>query len=186
MGVWKLNFGLPLVARKTVWVYRVFRAKIETKPQKKIHTRLKQSFFFLFIYLFIIIIIILLLLLFRQSNKNQRENFFIFLFFLCLFWKKQIIIIYSIIYLAGRNWVLTVAGARQQGENRQAVCSSFARRRLGRARQWPCRLWFVCVVFMQWCFTWIRRWCAMSVGYERGRFVFCVLTFERCFVRGGT
>jgi len=35
----KLNFGLPLVARKTVWVYIVFWAKIETKPQKKIHTR---------------------------------------------------------------------------------------------------------------------------------------------------
>jgi len=73
----KLNFGLPLVARKMVWVYRVFWAKIETKPQKKIHTRLKQSFFLLFIYLFIIIII-LLLLLFRQSKKPKRKLFFYF------------------------------------------------------------------------------------------------------------
>jgi len=47
----ELSVGLPLVARKKmVWVYRVFWAKIETKPQKKIHTRLKQDFFFLFIY----------------------------------------------------------------------------------------------------------------------------------------
>jgi len=86
VGVRKLNFGLPLVARKTVWVYRVFWAKIETKPQKKIHTRLKQSFF-LFIYLFIIIIIILLLLLFRQSKKPKRKliYFFIYLLFFLYF-----------------------------------------------------------------------------------------------------
>ena len=109
MGVRKLNFGLPLVARKTVWVYRVFWAKIETKASKENTYMIKTKFFFLFIYLFIIIII-LLLLLFRQSKKNQRENFFIFLFFFYFFMpflKKQIIIIYSIIYLAGRNWVLT-------------------------------------------------------------------------------
>jgi len=41
VGVRKLNFGLLLVARKMVWVYRVFWAKIETKPQKKIHKKLK-------------------------------------------------------------------------------------------------------------------------------------------------
>ena len=105
MGVRKLNFGIPLVVRKTVWVYRVFWAKIETKPQKKIHTRLKQSF--LFIYLFIIIIIILLLLLFRQSKKKTKEK--TYLFFYTFFWKKQIIIIYSIIYLARWNWVLTIS-----------------------------------------------------------------------------
>jgi len=66
-----------------VWVYRVFWAKIETKPQKKIHTRLKQSFF-LFIYLFIIII--LLLLLFRQSKKPKRKLiYFVYLFFIFLY-----------------------------------------------------------------------------------------------------
>jgi len=62
---------------KTVWVYRVFWAKIETKPKKKIHKRLKQSLFFSF-YLFNIIIIILLLL-FRQ-RKTKEKNLFTFFF----------------------------------------------------------------------------------------------------------
>jgi len=64
---------------KTVWMYRVFWTKIETKSQKKIHKGLKH-FFFLFIYLFIIIIIILLLLLLFRQRKNQRKNLFIYFF----------------------------------------------------------------------------------------------------------
>ena len=57
-----------------MWVYRVFWAKIETKPQKKIHKRLKQSlFFFLFIYL--------LLLLFRQ-RKTKEKTYLLFYFIL--------------------------------------------------------------------------------------------------------
>jgi len=83
VGVRKLNFGLPLVARKMVWVYRVFWAKIETKPQKKIHTILKQSFF-LFIYLFIYLLLLLsCYYYYLDKAKNQRENLFIlFLFFI--------------------------------------------------------------------------------------------------------
>ena len=38
--------------KKTVWVYRVFWAKIETKPQKKIHTRLKQDFFYFYLFIY--------------------------------------------------------------------------------------------------------------------------------------
>ena len=92
--------------KKTVWVYRVFWVKIETKPQKKIHTRLKQDFFFLFICLLLLLSCYYYYL--DKKKKNQRENLFIFLsffifLFLTLFLKKQIIII----YLAGRNWVLT-------------------------------------------------------------------------------
>jgi len=99
----KLNFGLPLVARKTVWVYRVFWTKIETKPQKKIHTRLKQSFF-LFIYLFIIIII-MLLLLFRQSKKPKRKLIYLFyLFFIFLyFFLKKTNYYYLFYYLFSRT-----------------------------------------------------------------------------------
>jgi len=96
----KIKFGLPLVARKTVWVYRVFWAKIETKPQKKIHTRLKQSFF-LFIYLFIIIIIILLLLLFRQSKKPKRKliYFFIYLLFFYTFFEKNKLLLFIPLFI---------------------------------------------------------------------------------------
>jgi len=35
VGVRKLNVGLPLVARKTVWVYRVFWAKIKQSLKRK-------------------------------------------------------------------------------------------------------------------------------------------------------
>jgi len=53
MGVRKLNFGLPLVARKTVWVYRVFWAEIETKASKENTYKIKTKFFFfLFIYFY--------------------------------------------------------------------------------------------------------------------------------------
>ena len=108
MGVRRINFWLSLIARKTVWVYKVFWAIIETKPQMKIHKRLKQSLsFFLFIYL-----LLLLLLLshyyYLDKEKNQRKNLFTFFFIFFIFLKK-IIIIYSIIYLTGRNWVLTAA-----------------------------------------------------------------------------
>ena len=85
MGVRKLNFGLPLVARKTVCVYRVFWAKIKTKASKENTYKIKTKFFFfLFIYLFIIIII-LLLLLFRQSKKTKEKNFLFFYFFYIIF-----------------------------------------------------------------------------------------------------
>ena len=71
--------------QKTVWVYRVFWAKIETKPQEKIHTRLKQ--FFLFIYLFIYYYyyyypVIIIIQTKKKKKKNQRENLFIFLYFI--------------------------------------------------------------------------------------------------------
>jgi len=72
----KLNVGLPLIARKTVWVYKAFWAKIK-QNLKRIYTRLKQNF--LFIYLFIIII--LLLLLFRQRKKTKEKNYLFFFIF---------------------------------------------------------------------------------------------------------
>ena len=107
----KLNVGLSLVARKTVWVYRVFWAKIETKPQKKIHTRLKQNFFFLFIYLLLLLSYYYYYLDKEKKPKRKLIYFFYILYFIffTLFFEKKIIIIYSIIYLAGRNWVLTAA-----------------------------------------------------------------------------
>jgi len=93
----KLNFGLPLVARKTVWVYRVFWAKIETKPKKNTY-KIKTKFFSFYLFIYYYYIIILLLLLFRQSKKPKRKLIY-FLFFYTFFWKKKVIIIYSIIYL---------------------------------------------------------------------------------------
>jgi len=95
-----------------VWVYRVFWAKIETKPQKKIHTRLKQSFF-LFIYLFIYLLLLFCYYYYLDKAKKSKEKTYLLFFFIFLypFLRQQNIIIYSIIYLAGRNWVLTPGSA---------------------------------------------------------------------------
>jgi len=101
VGVRRINFWLSLVARKTVWVYKVFWAIIETKPQMKIHKRLKQSLsFFLFIYL-----LLLLLLLshyyYLDKEKNQRKNLFTFFYF--FYFLKKTNYYYLFYYLFNRT-----------------------------------------------------------------------------------
>jgi len=87
VGVRELNFGLPLVARKTVWVYRVFWAKIETKPQKKIHTRLKQSFFsfYLFIYLLLLLLFCYYYYLDKEKKSKRKLIYYFYFIFYTLF-----------------------------------------------------------------------------------------------------
>ena len=102
MGERKLNVGLPLVARRTVWVYKAFWAKIETKPQKKIHTRLKQSFFF-FLFIYLLLLLLFCYYYYLDKAKNQRENLFFFYYFFLPFSEKKTNYYYLFYYLFSRT-----------------------------------------------------------------------------------